>query len=202
MTTALLDNLHLALPEMIILVTACITLLVDLFLRRRYASLSFICAAVGLLLATFVSALFLGSFKTTILQGAFISDDLAQLMKIFIYISVFLSFVYSRQYIEERQMPSGDYYVLGLFSTLGMMILVSAHSLLTIYLGLELLSLPLYAMTAIRRTDSDAAEAAMKYFVMGAIASGMLLYGFSLVYGATGKLDLLDIANVAKRLLS
>lgn len=75
------------------------------------------------------------------------------------------------------------------------MILVSAHSLLSLYLGLELMSLPLYAMTAIRRTDSDASEAAMKYFVMGAIASGMLLYGISLVYGATGKLDLLDVAN-------
>ncbi|MFO3150523.1 NADH-quinone oxidoreductase subunit N, partial [Legionella pneumophila serogroup 1] len=106
-----------------------------------------------------------------------------------------LSFVYSQNYLDERQMPTGDYYVLGLFSTLGMMILVSAHSLLSLYLGLELMSLPLYAMTAIRRTDSDASEAAMKYFVMGAIASGMLLYGISLVYGATGKLDLLDVAN-------
>ncbi len=95
-------------------------------------------------------------------------------------------------------MPSGDYYVLGLFATLGMMVLVSAHSLLTIYLGLELLSLPLYALTAIRRTDGDASEAAMKYFVMGAIASGMLLYGMSLLYGATGHLDLQDIANAIR----
>ncbi|MBA2709128.1 MAG: NADH-quinone oxidoreductase subunit NuoN [Tatlockia sp.] len=196
MTTVLLENIHLLLPEIIILVTACVTLLADLFLRDRFSSLTFYCTSAGLILAALVSALFLGSFKTTLLNGMFISDDIAQLMKIFIYISVFLSFVYSRHYIEERQMPSGDYYVLGLFSTLGMMILVSAHSLLTVYLGLELLSLPLYAMTAIRRTDSNAAEAAMKYFVMGAIASGMLLYGFSLVYGATGKLDLSEISNV------
>lgn len=116
-------------------------------------------------------------------------------MKLFMFITVLLSFIYSHNYINERQMPSGDYYVLGLFSTLGMMILVSAHSMLTVYLGLELMSLPIYAMTAIRRTDGDASEAAMKYFVMGAIASGMLLYGISLIYGATGKLDLLDIAN-------
>ncbi|MBA2651790.1 MAG: NADH-quinone oxidoreductase subunit NuoN [Tatlockia sp.] len=196
MTTELLANIHLALPEMIILVTACVTLLVDLFLRRRFPSLSFYCASLGLILAASISILFLGSFKTLIFSGLFISDDVAQLMKIFIYITVFLSFLYSKQYIEERHMPTGDYYVLGLFSTLGMMVLVSAHSLLTIYLGLELLSLPLYAMTAIRRTDSDASEAAVKYFVMGAIASGMLLYGLSLVYGATGKLDLLEIANV------
>ena len=146
-------------------------------------------------MAGVVSFLFLGQFNTVILHGLFISDDTAHLMKLFICISVGLSFFYSRYYIDERKMPSGDYYVLGLFSTLGMMALVSAHSLLTIYLGLELLSLPLYAMTAIRRTNGDASEAAMKYFVMGAIASGMLLYGISLLYGATGQLDLLDVAT-------
>ncbi|KTC76860.1 NADH-quinone oxidoreductase subunit NuoN [Legionella brunensis] len=193
--TALLENLHIALPEMIVLVTACVALLADLFLRQRYASIAFILVEIGLVLAACVSFLLLGGFRVSILGGLFISDDIAQLMKLFIYLSVFLCFLYSRHYIDERQIPSGDYYILGLFSTLGMMILVSAHSLVTIYLGLELLSLPLYAMTAIRRTNSDAAEAAMKYFVMGAIASGMLLYGFSLLYGATGKLDLLDIAN-------
>lgn len=193
--TALLENFHLALPEMIVLVTACVALLGDLFLRHRCPAIALICASIGLALAACTSFAFLGSFKAVIFAGLFISDDVAQLMKLFIYLSVFLSFFYSRSYIDERQMPAGDYYILGLFSTLGMMVLVSAHSLLTIYLGLELLSLPLYAMTAIRRTNSDAAEAAMKYFVMGAIASGMLLYGISLVYGATGQLDLLDIAN-------
>ena len=192
----LLENIHLALPEMIILTTACVALLADLFLRHRFKSIAFSCATLGLVLAGIVSFLFLGQYNVVIFNGLFISDDTAQLMKIFIYISVFLSFFYSRQYIQERQMPTGDYYVLGLFSTLGMMTLVSAHSLLTIYLGLELLSLPLYALTAIRRANSDSSEAAMKYFVMGAIASGMLLYGISLLYGATGKLDLLDIANV------
>ncbi|KTD33110.1 NADH dehydrogenase I subunit N [Legionella nautarum] len=195
MTIALLENVHIALPEMIILVTACVALLAELFFRHRIPAITLTCATIGLALATCVSLLFIGSFKTVILGGLFISDDLAQLMKVFIYISVFLSFFYSRYYIIERQMPEGDYYVLGLFSTLGMMILVSAHSLLTIYLGLELLSLPIYAMTAIRRSNSDASEAALKYFVMGAIASGMLLYGMSLLYGATGKLELTEIAN-------
>ncbi len=193
--TEILSNIHLALPEMIILGTACVALLADLFLRQRFKSIAFVCSICGLVLAGIVSFLYLGQYSSVILHGLFISDDTAQLMKIFICLTVFLSFLYSRHYIEERQMPTGDYYILGLFSTLGMMALVSAHSLLTIYLGLELLSLPLYAMTAIRRTNSDASEAAMKYFVMGAIASGMLLYGISLIYGATGKLDLLDIAN-------
>ena len=193
--TDLLNNIHLALPEMVILATACIALLADLFLSHRYKSVVFGCAISGLVMAGVVSFLFLGQFNTVILHGLFISDDTAHLMKLFICISVGLSFFYSRYYIDERKMPSGDYYVLGLFSTLGMMALVSAHSLLTIYLGLELLSLPLYAMTAIRRTNGDASEAAMKYFVMGAIASGMLLYGISLLYGATGQLDLLDVAT-------
>ncbi len=192
---ALLENIHLALPEMIVLATACLALLTDLFFRHKYKSMPFFVACIGLTLAACVSYLYIGSFKVIIFSGLFISDDVAHLMKFFVYITVLLSFIYSRNYIDERQMPSGDYYVLGLFSTLGMMILISAHSLLTVYLGLELMSLPLYAMTAIRRTDSDASEAAMKYFVMGAIASGMLLYGMSLIYGATGKLDLLDIAN-------
>lgn len=191
----LLENIHMASPEMIILATACVVLLGDLFFAHKLKSIAFICASIGLGLAAITSLLFVGDYPTILFHGLFISDDTAQLMKLFIYLTVFLSFFYSKHYIEERQMPSGDYYVLGLFSTLGMMVLVSAHSLLTIYLGLELLSLPLYALTAMRRTDSDASEAAMKYFVMGAIASGMLLYGISLLYGATGKLDLFDIAN-------
>ena len=191
----LLDNLHLALPEIILLLTACLALLADLFLKQRYKNIAFNLSLIGLALAACMSFVLWGDFKTVILGGLFISDDMAQLMKLFIYVSVAFCYIYSRNYIDERQIPAGDYYVLGLFSTLGMMVLVSAHSLLTIYLGLELVSLPLYAMTAIRRTDSDASEAAIKYFVMGAMASGMLLYGFSLLYGATGNLDLLDIAN-------
>lgn len=193
--TALLENIHVALPEMIVLATACIAMITDLFLSHRMKSASYWVACLGLVIAAVVSFLYIGMYKVITFNGLFISDDVAHLMKFFIYLTVLLSFIYSRNYIDERQMPSGDYYALGLFSTLGMMLLVSAHSFLTIFLGLELLSLPLYAMTAIRRTDSDASEAAMKYFVMGAIASAMLLYGISLIYGATGKLDLLDVAN-------
>lgn len=192
---ALLQNIHVALPEIIILVTACLALLADLFMKQYVKSIAYTISCLGLLLAAGISILYLGSFKAIAFNGLFIGDDVANIMNLFIYITVLLSFIYSRTYIDERKMPEGDYYVLGLFATLGMMILVSAYSLLTIYLGLELMSLPLYAMTAIRRNSSDAAEAAMKYFVMGAIASGMLLYGLSLVYGATGKLNLFDIAN-------
>ncbi|HAT9693598.1 TPA: NADH-quinone oxidoreductase subunit NuoN [Legionella pneumophila subsp. pneumophila] len=191
----LLENIHVAIPEMIILITACLALLSDLFFRHKLKSIAFYISCAGIIVSAAVSFVLIGSYKLLIFNKLFISDDISHLMKLFIDITVLLSFVYSQNYLDERQMPTGDYYVLGLFSTLGMMILVSAHSLLSLYLGLELMSLPLYAMTAIRRTDSDASEAAMKYFVMGAIASGMLLYGISLVYGATGKLDLLDVAN-------
>lgn len=192
---ALLENIHVALPEITILITACLALLADLFIGKKYRSISFILSCIGIVIAGFISFIYVGTYKTIILHGMFISDDVAHLMKIFILVTVLLSFVYSRNYLDERKMPSGEYYVLGLFSTLGMIVLVSSHSMLTIYLGLELMSLPIYAMTAIRRTDGDSSEAAMKYFVMGALASGMLLYGISLLYGATGKLDLLEVAN-------
>jgi NADH-quinone oxidoreductase subunit N len=193
-----IENIHCALPEIIILITACVAILAELFLREKVEGITFYCISFGLLLAGIISYLYLGNFSAVIFNGLFVSDDLAQMMKIFIYITVFLSFFYSRNYIEARQMPSGDYYILGLFSALGMMILVSGQSLLTLYLGIELLSLPLYALTAIRRHSGDASEAALKYFVMGAIASAMLLYGFSLLYGATGYLNLSDIASSLK----
>ena len=191
----LLLNIHLALPEIIILSTACLALLGSLFFRTYASSIVFSVSTIGFCLAGVYSFHMLGNTPVVLLNGLFVSDDIANLMKLFIYLSVFLSLFYSRTYLEERQMPVADYVVLALFSTLGMMALVSAHSMVTVYLGLELLSLPLYAMTAIRRSSGDGSEAAMKYFVMGAIASGMLLYGISLLYAATGQIDLLEVSH-------
>ncbi|PJD92827.1 MAG: NADH-quinone oxidoreductase subunit NuoN [Legionella sp.] len=189
------DSLLPALPEITILITACLALVTNLFFKRACPSIALWCAGIGLALAGCVSYLFLGQYAQLAFHGAFVSDDMAHIMKLFIYLTVFLSFMYSKDYLDERKLPAGDYYVLGLFSTLGMMILVSAHSLLTMYLGIELLSLPLYAMTAIRRTHSNSSEAAMKYFIIGSITSAMMLYGMSLLYGATGSLDFADIAR-------
>src|ERR1700733_13764671 len=124
--TALLENIHVALPEMIILATACFALLVDLFCSHKYKSATYFIACLGLALSASVSYLYLGSFKVIIFNGLFIGDDVANLMKFFVYITVFLCFTYSRNYMDERQIPFGDYYVLSLFSTLGMMILISA----------------------------------------------------------------------------
>lgn len=191
----LLENLHVALPEMVILFTVCLALLADLFLKRLCKNSSLIVACVGLLLAAAFNFVLIGNFKTVILSGLFASDDVAHLMKLFIHLSVLGCFIYSYEYLTEHDMPTGEFVILGLFSTLGMMVLVSANSMLSLYLGLELLSLPVYAMVALRRNSGESTEAALKYFVMGGLASGMLLYGISLLYGATGQLDLLALSN-------
>jgi NADH-quinone oxidoreductase subunit N len=120
----------------------------------------------------------------------FVRDPMGGVLKSFIYIITMGVFLYSRDYLKERELYKGEYYVLGLFAVLGMMVMVSAHSFLTLYLGLELLSLSLYALVAFNRDSGESSEAAMKYFVLGALASGMLLYGMSIIYGLTGSLDL------------
>jgi NADH-quinone oxidoreductase subunit N len=125
----------------------------------------------------------------------FVQDQLADTLKLFILAITFVIFVYSRDYLRERNIFKGEFYVLGLFGVLGMMIMVSASNMLLLYLGLELMSLCLYAMVAFDRDNGNASEAAMKYFVLGAIASGMLLYGMSILYGLSGSLAIADVAN-------
>lgn len=189
------DTVLLALPELIILTTACLALLANLFFKRVFHSIALSLATLGLGAAACASFVCLGQYAQVGFHGLFISDDLAHMMNLFIYLTVFLSFIYAKTYLEERKLPSGDYYVLGLFSLLGMQMMVSSYSFLTLYLGVELLSLPLYAMTAIWRNHSNGTEAAMKYFVIGSIASAFLLYGISLVYGATGSFYFNDISQ-------
>jgi NADH-quinone oxidoreductase subunit N len=127
--------------------------------------------------------------------GHYVKDAMGDLLKLFIYLVSAAVFLYSRDYLRQRNLFKGEYYVLGLFGVLGMMIMVSAHSLLSVYLGLELLSLSLYALVATDRDSPVASEAAMKYFVLGSLASGMLLYGISMIYGATGSVDLQVVAD-------
>jgi NADH-quinone oxidoreductase subunit N len=125
-----------------------------------------------------------------------VADPLAHLLKMASYIAVALTLIYGREYIQTRDMlRGGELYVLVLFALLGQMVMISAGNLLTIYLGLELMSLALYALVAIRRDHAESTEAAMKYFVLGALASGFMLYGMSMMYGATGNLDLRNIAD-------
>jgi len=188
-------NIHLALPEMVLLATACLALLADLFIKNKGEVVGLVIAIVGVALSGAIALIFLGQYSRVIFQGMYISDDIAHIMKAFIALTVIFCLIYSRDYLKQWQVSLGDFYVLALFSTLGMYVLVSGSSLLTIYLGLELLSLPLYAMTAMARSSASGAEASTKYFLMGAIASGLLLFGMSLLYGATGKLNLIELAN-------
>jgi len=180
--------------EIFVLCMACLILIVDVFLSDDRRTVSYVLAQLTLLLAAVISWNMLDNPVAVVLHGTFVSDPMAALLKTSIFLITFGVFLYSRSYLAARGIFRGEFYVLGLFAVLGMLVLVSAHSLLTIYLGLELLSLSLYAMVAFDRDSSPASEAAMKYFVLGALASGMLLYGISMLYGATGSLDLAAVA--------
>lgn len=191
--TELLSFSYLLVPEILILVAAIVVLMLGLFYRQRSQKIPYYGALTALILSALATYGMIGHYPVIILNGLFVADDLAALMKLFIYLSCFLCFIYSSDYLIERKIPLGEYYTLALLSVLGMMVLVSAASMLTVYLGLELLSLPLYAMTAMWRDRLVSNEAAIKYFVMGSVASGLLLYGMSLLYAATGELGLIEI---------
>lgn len=187
-----------ALPEIFMLCMASIILVVDAFLTERFRIVTYILVQLTLVV-TFIFALKqFGEYPTAIVtfDGNYILDKLAVLTKIFVLPVSYLSFSYARHYTRERNIARGDYNVLGLFTVLGMMVMASAYSLLTIYLGLELVSLSLYAMVALQKDSKHATEASMKYFVMGALASGLLLYGISMVYGATGTIEISVLANL------
>ncbi len=182
-------------PEIFLLAASCFVLLADLFVKDSNRIITYILAQLALLItAGLIIANFNADVVTT-LSDMFVLDPLAKVLKISILLITVAVFVYSRSYLKARQMYKGEYFTLGLFAVLGMMIMVSANTMLVIYLGLELLSLAMYAMVAFRRDDGRAAEAAMKYFVLGAIASGMLLYGMSIIYGVSGSLNLEHIGN-------
>lgn len=182
------------LPECFVLSMTLLVLLAGLIsTRKKFVYLLTQLTLIGALVITadrYIHA------PTLSFAGHFVSDKMASLLDIFIFITSFFAFVYSRSYIKLRNIPQLEYYTLGLFSILGMMVMVSGHSLLVLFLGLELLSLPLYAMVAIQRDASLGSEAAVKFFVTGSLASAMLLYGFSLIYGATGSLDINNIAQI------
>ena len=184
-----LSSLLPALPEIFVFSMACVILVADLFLseKRRFVS-------GGLTLLTLVGAalLTLRHFGTggVAFHGMFVGDMLADTIKLAIYLLVFFVLIYSREYLQIRNIYRSEYFVLTLFGVTGMMIMASAAHFLTLYLGLELLSLTLYALVAFQRDSVPATEAAMKYFVLGALASGMLLYGMSMLYGATGSLEI------------
>ncbi len=186
--------MSVALPEMFVLGMACLILIIDLFLTDKNRIITYLLAQATLIGAAIASLGHQFGSPEIAFSGSFIRDGMGDTLKVFIYLSVFVVFLYSRSYLQARNLFKGEFYVLGLFGVLGMMVMVSAHSLLTLYLGLELLSLSMYALVAMNRDSSYASEAAMKYFVLGALASGMLLYGMSMLYGVTGSLELSQIS--------
>ncbi|WP_425429608.1 NADH-quinone oxidoreductase subunit NuoN [Dokdonella immobilis] len=190
------NDLVAILPELILLGATCAILLIDLFLKPSQRDVTHWMSIAALA----VSACFVwqgapaAGQGLSAFNGMFLHDGISVVLKQFVLLMSGLSLFYGRNYMRERQLLIGEYYLLILFATLGMMLLVSAGSLISAYLGLELLALSSYALVALNRDSSVSAEAAIKYFVLGALASGLLLYGMSMIYGATGTLDLARIS--------
>jgi NADH-quinone oxidoreductase subunit N len=183
-----------ALPEVTLLVAACVVLVVDLFVPDSQRQVSYWLTQLGLLAAAWFSLYVFHETPVRTFGNAFVADALADLLKFFSCITVVLTLLYSRVYLTARGLFRGETFVLTMFALLGMMVMISAAHFLTLYLGLELMSLSLYAMVALQRDSDVAVEASMKYFVLGALASGLLLYGMSMIYGATGSLEINQVA--------
>ncbi|HEU4708036.1 MAG TPA: NADH-quinone oxidoreductase subunit NuoN [Methylophilaceae bacterium] len=188
-------DLIAVLPEMLILSMAMFVLLLDLFIKQENRFLIYIFTQMTLLGAAFITIYTHEPSVGYFFNGMFVDDSLSDALKLMIYLSTSMFLVYSRSYIALRGMYRGEFYSLVLFAMLGMMLLVSGQHFLTLYMGLELLSLCLYALVALDRDNARSTEAAMKYFVLGALASGMLLYGMSMLYGVTGSLNIGEVAS-------
>jgi NADH-quinone oxidoreductase subunit N len=188
-----------AIPEIAMLALVSALLVVDLFLADHEKHVTYWLAILSLVGVAVLVAMGMGRPSVFAFNGMFVSDLLSQVLKIAILLSVAATLLYSREYLEARGLLKGEFLALALFSALGMMVMVSAHHFIALYIGLELQALSLYAMVALQRDSVRATEAAMKYFVLGALASGLLLYGLSMVYGATGSLEL---GRVSQAILS
>ena len=204
----MMSSLPIMLPayaEIFLLAMACIILIVDLYLPDGWRDLTYVLSLATLLgcaVLTVVVTAWTGGQLAYTFNNMFVSDLMANTLKTFTYIAVAGCLVYSRVYLADRGMYRGEFFVLLLFATLGMMVMISANHFLTLYLGLELLSLCLYSLVALDRDSAVSTEAAMKYFVLGALASGLLLYGMSMIYGATGSLEIVAVQQKLEQVVS
>jgi NADH-quinone oxidoreductase subunit N len=189
-------NLHAALPEILLFGLLALVMLADLFLRRSGPMVVHAMAVAGLLA---IGAWQLANTADTqtyyAMNNLVVADSMAAFLKGCSSLALAVTLIYGRHYIADRSIPGGEFHILALFALLGQFVMISANNFLTVYLGIELLSLALYALVALRRDHAVSTEAAMKYFVLGALASGFLLYGMSMIYGATGTLDLPMVAD-------
>lgn len=190
-----MPDLYPASAEIFILLMACVLLVVDVAAGKGRRWLAYLLAQLTLAGCFGITLATLDGQGVTTFGNMFVDDLFADFLKLVLYPAVAVMLVYSREYLAARNLDKGEFYVLVLFATLGMMVMISASHFLTLYLGLEMLALSLYALVAIDRDSARATEAAMKYFVLGAMASGLLLYGMSMVYGAVGSLELFEIGQ-------
>jgi NADH-quinone oxidoreductase subunit N len=190
-----LADVQPAAAEIFVALAACVLLLVDAVAGARARGAVFVLAIASLAGAAWVSSAVTPESRLVLLGGHFVADPMGTVLKLFAYGAAAVTLLYSRDYLERRELLKGEYLVLALFAVLGIQVIVAAGSLLSLYLGIEIMSLALYAMVAFDRDDGVAAESAMKYFVLGAIASGALLYGVSILYGVTGSFLLDGVAR-------
>ena len=189
-------NLYAAAPEIVLAVAAMLVLVVDLLAGEARRNAVYALSLAALVVVAALCGLFLAQDAVIYAFGGLhVVDPLANVLKLFAVLAAALVLVYGQGYARDRGLWQGEFFALTLFATLGVMVMISANNLLTVYLGLELQALALYALVALRRDDVRATEAAMKYFVLGALASGFLLYGMSMLYGAAGTLDLNALAR-------
>ncbi len=191
-----LAELQLALPEIFVLSAACVVLLADLFISDQRRGLTHMLALLTLVFATILTLRVMLPPGDVLhaFSGTFVRDRFGDVLKVFSYLILAGVFVYAKHYLRQFNLFKGEFYTLSLFALLGVMVMISAGSMITVYLGLELLALSTYALVALDRDSRFGSEAAMKYFILGSLASGMLLYGMSLIYGATGSLDLATVS--------
>jgi NADH-quinone oxidoreductase subunit N len=191
-------------PEIFLLLSICAILLIDMFLGEEKRNVTYALSLLSIGVCGILTMNASSGSSVYLSNNMFVSDAMSNLLKLFSYIAVGVTFIYGRQYASDRGMTKGmlggEFYVIAMFALLGQMIMISGNNMLVIYLGLELMSLALYALVALRRDNTTSTEAAMKYFVLGALASGFLLYGISMIYGATGSLNLNVIATEAAKL--
>ena len=187
-----------ALPELIILATACTVLILGLFSSSEKGGLLVLTSIVGVVFAAIATAKsHMGVHelvKQVLFNGNFVRDYMGDVLKIAVYFIMLFVFIYSKQYLRNKNIFKGEFYALMLFGLLGIMIMISGYNYITLYIGLELVALSSYALVAFDRDNAQSNESAMKYFILGAIASGMLLYGMSMIYGATGTLQIDEIS--------
>jgi len=194
-----LSTLYPAYAEIFLLVMACVVLITDLFVTNQHKTVTYLLVQLTLAGLALITVTTHEAGVVHLFHNMFVDDLMSDVLKMLSYLLVAIILVYSRNYLLVRGLFTGEFMVLSLFALLGIMVMISASHFLSMYVGLELMSLSLYAMVALHRDSATATEAAMKYFILGALASGLLLYGMSMLYGATGTLDVAAVSAAIKQ---